>query len=235
MRTLLFTVAFLCCMLPSFSSIKADNLPVVFDSSEVKVRQFSNNALREYRTDSEFNYGEVRQDFAPTLWERFWAGFWDLIRSAFDNAAAGGIFIYIFIGLGSAALLFLAFKLSGMESAQVFSGNTATPIQYNENSENIHTISFERALEDAINHNNLRLAVRILYLHTLKVLSDKSLINWEAGKTNSDYVAELKNPSQKELFKELTRRFEYVWYGGFPIDRSLYDKISQSFNQFNKR
>ena len=36
-------------------------------------------------------------------------------------------------------------------------------------------------------------------------------------------------------FKTLTRQFEYVWYGEFLIDGTVYKNIDVTFRDFNKR
>lgn len=84
-------------------------------------------------------------------------------------------------------------------------------------------------------NRNYRLAVRLLYLQTLKHLSDKEIIDWQPNKTNLAYVAEVQNGQGYEEFTPLTHQFEYVWYGDFKLDKSAYEHIQLAFQQFNNR
>jgi hypothetical protein len=64
------------------------------------------------------------------------------------------------------------------------------------------------------------------------LLSDKSLIEWEVNKTNAIYVREFKQNGGNDVFASLTYQFEYVWYGDFRIDKSVFEMIEVSFEQF---
>lgn len=225
---------FLLFQLVSFSAFAEKKFSFNTDSSSIDVRNFDQSALNEYKADKDFNYGEIRGDFSPSLWDQFWNWFWGLFRGTISNAKADGVFKYVFIILGCIAVIFILVKLAGMDHAFLFTGKSKElEIDYSENLENIHDIRFDDEINKALQNNDFRLAVRLLYLKLLKGLSDSGRIQWQPDKTNAAYIDELKNLSQKEKFKLLTHRFEYVWYGSFPVDREAYQKISHSFNEFN--
>lgn len=204
------------------------------DSSLVNLRHFNANAIREYKSGKDFNYGEANKDFSPSLWDRFWNWFWSLFKGAFSNTSPGLVFKYIFIGLGCAAVIFFIVKLSGIDAGTLFGKNSKEiELPYSENLENIHQISFDEEINKALENKDFRLAVRLLYLKSLKNLSNSGKIKWEPEKTNTQYIDELKSPVQKSAFRLLTQRFEYVWYGSFYIDDKIYTKISHSFKDFN--
>lgn len=224
---LFFTLMLLCASAQKKNILQKSN-------KQFTLRSFDNDALNNYKADKDFHYGETRQDFSPSLWDRFWTWFWSLFDGAISNANKGGLFKYVFIGLGCAALLFLLVKLSGMDAAHLFTGRSKEiALPYHQNQENIHEISFDEAVQNALQNHDYRLAIRMLYLKSLKHLSDTGRITWQPEKTNTAYIQELKNLSQKEKFKFLTQRFEYVWYGSFPVDGEAYAKISHYFKDFN--
>jgi Domain of unknown function (DUF4129) len=103
-----------------------------------------------------------------------------------------------------------------------------------DNTEDIHSMAFESALDKAIRLKNYKLAVRILYLETLKKLSDKQLIDWKINKTNWDYVRELGNSNLKPGFRQITNSFDYVWYGNFNIDASTFALMQEKINLFKQ-
>ena len=208
--------------------------PASATDSAVTLRNFDSRALKEYRLSKDFNYGEIQPDISPSWWDQFWDWFWSLFKETVTNSGTGTFLQYLMIGLGIAALIFLIIKLSGMDLAHLFTGKSAEiEVPYTEGLENIHQISFDEELDRALKNNDFRLAVRLLYLRTLKTLNTRGRIKWELDKTNSHYVQELQNPIHREAFRSLTYRFEYIWYGSFRIDAPLYEKINRSFQEFN--
>ena len=75
---------------------------------------------------------------------------------------------------------------------------------------------------------DLRMAMRALFLATLAHLGERERIRVNAGKSNREYLRELRRkargaegllpPFEANLFS-----FEVAWYGGRPVDRGAYD------------
>jgi len=219
---------------------------LVKDTSNVSVRHFSEDALSKYRSQADFQYKET--EVSTSVWTRFWRWFWHLLRSLFRVKPAKGhpsmtamrviltILEYVVIAAAVGLIVFLIFKMVGVDLSFLFRRRSkAIAIPYTESLENIHDINFDNAIEEAINKHNYRLAVRLLYLKCLKQLSDASLIKWQPEKTNSSYLNELADTDQKAIFNLLTRRFEYVWYGEFPIDGQTFNRINLQFQEFKSK
>jgi hypothetical protein len=211
---------------------KLRKLVLATDTGVVALRQLDKGAIGNYKKQPEFNYHEEKYN-GPSLWSRFWKWFWSLFDSVKVTKTAWFwvVIKYLFIGAGIAALLFLILKLSGID-INIFRSKPYAPLAYSEFEENIHEIDFDTEVEKAAAVNNYRLAVRLLYLKVLKQLSDNGLINWQINKTNTHYASELTNTEQQAAFKQLTRQFEYVWYGDFLINSDIYKKISPLFQNF---
>jgi hypothetical protein len=217
----------------------------VDSASAVNVRHFDANTLKSYARQPEFKYDESKVDLS--WWERFWHWFWDWFIDLFKfKKLPGNLFlsiltilwriIEILTLLGAiVAIIYVILKWSGVDVRNVFRRQPAVAISHSEFVENINTINFDAEIENAVAAHNYRFAVRLLYLKCLKQLSDSSLIEWKIDKTNYAYLNELKNEGQRAAFGSLTRKFEYVWYGEFLIDASLYGDISSSFSNFNKQ
>jgi hypothetical protein len=210
------------------------------DSSRLAIRNFNNKALEQYKKDSDFNYYRDEDLHSLSLWDRFWRWFWRLIRRLFGseggNESSGAIspaVRYVLLALIIAGVIYAVIKLLGAwnvfgkESQQI-------EIPYTESLENIHEITFDEELEKAIAQRNYRLGVRLLYLRSLKQLNDAQLIHWQTDKTNATYLNELTDSGQRQSFGVLTRQFEYIWYGDFPIDSNSYQNISILFQDFKK-
>ncbi|MEO8823623.1 MAG: hypothetical protein ABI366_08610 [Ginsengibacter sp.] len=88
---------------------------------------------------------------------------------------------------------------------------------------------------DAENKNEFNLATRYLFLKTLKNLSDKGFIHFTSEKTNKDYLNEMRQHYYFDQFRNLTRDYEYIWYGKFSIDEERYQQLKEDFSFFNKK
>jgi hypothetical protein len=226
--------------------IAAKPATLVPDTSNVTVRHLSEAALAKYRSQPDFQYKET--EVSTSVWTRFWRWFWHWLRSFLHFRSVRGkssmtvmsviltILKYVFLLAAAGAIVYLIFKMAGVDLSFLFRRRSkAIPIPYTESLENIHDINFDSAIEEAINKHNYRLAVRLLYLKCLKQLSDASLIKWQPEKTNNSYLNELADADQKVIFNSLTRRFEYVWYGEFPIDGQTFNRINLQFQEFKSK
>lgn len=93
----------------------------------------------------------------------------------------------------------------------------------------------DKLLRQALADKNFRLAVRIHYLHLLFRLQERGLIIHRSEKTNWDYVRELRAQPFAASFTELTRYFDYIWYGEFSIDEAAYLQLCEKFSQLNQQ
>ncbi len=91
--------------------------------------------------------------------------------------------------------------------------------------EDIFSVNYEQELEKAIANQNYRLGVRLMYLHVLRLFSEKEIIQYKMERTNSDYLLQLYNTYYYKDFFRLTRNFEYVWYGKFDISAAAFEMI----------
>jgi hypothetical protein len=100
-----------------------------------------------------------------------------------------------------------------------------------ESAEQLQTISYQDQITDAESLQNYRLAIRLYYLWALKKLIDKNLIIFHIRKTNRDYCQELKENQYYESFMKCTEYYNYVWFGEFNINDTIYQELKANFNQ----
>jgi hypothetical protein len=86
-------------------------------------------------------------------------------------------------------------------------------------------------IEDALNNKQYRLAIRFHYLFVLKQLTDAEQIDYEFDKTNTDYLNEITNKNLKNGFTNITRIYDFIWYGNFSITQKDYVKAKSQFNE----
>jgi len=210
----------------------AKKATVTLDSAKIDLREFNKSKLEAHSKETDFIYDDVP---APnlSLWDRFWQWVWRLIGNTLSNKVAGGFVKYLAIIALVGLVVFIVLKIIGAD-LKIFSGQSQkVEVPYTESDDNIHEIDFNEQIEKAITNANYRLAVRLLYLRSLKKLSDNGLIHWLPEKTNQTYISEINDPDKKKQFSRLTHQFEYVWYGEFFINKDDFYVIKDTFERFN--
>jgi hypothetical protein len=98
--------------------------------------------------------------------------------------------------------------------------------------EDIFSINYEKEINKAIAAQNYRLAIRYMYLRTLKELSESGIIQFSQEKTDHEYVMQLFGTEYYKDFFRITRHFEYAWYGQFLISAEAFQIVQSHFNNF---
>ncbi|HEU4470021.1 MAG TPA: hypothetical protein VFR58_02975, partial [Flavisolibacter sp.] len=139
------------------------------------------------------------------------------------------LWIVVIAGFAGALILYLSsVNIRLFRKASVSTGEEPEePV-----TEDIFAIDYEKETGRAIQAGNFRLATRLLFLRTLKDLSNAGLIQYRQERTNSDYLLQLSGTSYYKDFFRLTRDFEYSWYGKFDVSDSAFKVIEQDFSQF---
>jgi len=224
-----FCLLFASILLSQFSL--ANQKPVVQDSSSVTVRSFNDSI---YKNDQAFNYEEMPLQ-TETWWDRMWRKFWKFIEQLLSTKSGKRFFTWGLPAIALCVLGFFVYKFTGMSKSGFFGKNGEASLAYQVDEENIHELDFKAAIEKAIVNNNYRLAVRLLYLQTLKQLTDNGLIDWRIHKTHATYVQELKGHQHQSGFVQLTNFFDRVWYGEANITYEQFTQTQQSFIQFQQQ
>ncbi|SNR31393.1 DUF4129 domain-containing protein [Lutibacter flavus] len=220
-----------------------DSTTVKSDKSIIVPKKFDKNNLDKYKSDKDFIYtvDKVKKD--PTFLERLfnWLGrqFLRFLEWIFGVKYAKGIFgtilktlPYLIVGI----LVFLLIKifLKVKLNAIVSNGSNKAIVSITDEEALIKNKDLLKLIEQAIAQKNYRLAVRYYYLNILKQLESKELIVWEQQKTNEDYIKEISKENIKTSFENLTRLYEFVWYGNFEINEIEFARVEGDFEQTNK-
>lgn len=100
--------------------------------------------------------------------------------------------------------------------------------------ENIFAINYQQEIDKAAAQGNYRLAIRLMYLRSLRNLSEKNIIQYKQDRTNFDYLLQLQPTAYYKDFFRITRHYEYSWYGEFNVAPDAYTIIRNEFDQFEK-
>lgn len=240
MRPLYFFILFLLCGNLALASVPMHHPALHVDTgSMVQLRQFDQAYLKQLSKQKEFQYTEEVEN--PSWFARLMRWFWnwyDNIKIRPDSGTMDYFLVflkYLFIVLGVSAILFIILRVAGVDVSGIFKRKAPNAaLAYAETLENIHEINFDADIEEAVNTQNYRLAVRLYYLKSLKQLSDAGLIHWQPDKTNTAYINELQNMNLREAFTVLTRQFEFIWYGDFDINAQSFQNIKTLFGHFKQ-
>lgn len=222
--------------------ILLSNTPLCFaqdsiqkDTSNIKVTYFKEVIKERYKGD-DFNYS-INDTGGINLIQRVLQKLFGWLSDIFGfdiDFIDYKTLEYIVYGLLGVATLYLLVKfLMQAPLNSVFKNESQNINDFTYVEENLNEVNFETLIEDALKEKNYRLATRYLYLKSLKLLTNKGIIEWHFDKTNSEYLNEIKNENTKSIFKRISYIYEYVWYGEFPIDETVYTKNRSDFEKIN--
>jgi hypothetical protein len=199
------------------------------DTSLVHTRSFARDKVDQLKDDADMNY-EVPPTVAESLWDRFIMWVKDLLSDLFLRAVGtnwGRLFLYL-LGLGLLVLLIM--MLLRVDALRMLVSGQKARSRQMVLDEDIDRMDFEKLLQDAAAAKDYRRGIRLLFLYALKLLSDKNHVVLDSGKTNHDYLNEVKEKPLYGGFSDLNFYFEYAWYGNFLITSETFQKAQNTFN-----
>ena len=223
-------------IIPKKNKIFFTEKDIQIDTAYIELKSFEKNFKSKY-TDDQFVYEFKSKE--KNAWDRFkeWlAGIFKNIFS-FSNKEASMNFVEILMKvLAVLVIVFVIYlivkSIMNKEGQWIFGKNSDKKIiDYTEVEKNIHTIDFEKLIKNTLKSGEKRLSIRYYYLWLLKKMSSKEIIIWDIEKTNSDYLYEIKNQTQKDEFAYLSYLYNYIWYGEFDMDDATFIKAKNSFEK----
>ena len=216
------------------SSPDSDSIAYNSFGTNFELREYVDAELDKYRVLDEYNYG-TNPKSETSLWQKLLMMLRDWLQP--DENSTGlvwkgvTILFYLFIGIGGCWIVYLF--LQGNYQELFLKSEEQDPIELSEVDENVDEQTLQSMLDKAVENEEFRVSIRILYLIALRQMDDKQLIQWKLGKTNFDYYNELKSLELKEQFFALTNTYEYIWYGDFELDnKEEFTSYESSFNSF---
>ena len=209
---------------------------IVVDTSSIELKPFVQNFKKKY-TDKEFIYEFKTPE--KNAWDRFKEWLANIFKNIFsftDSKTATNfvdILLKIIAILIIIAVIYMIVKaIMNKEGQWVFGRNSDRKIiNYDEIEKNLHLVDFEKLIQKSLESDEKRLTIRYYYLWLLKKMSEKQIIEWDVEKTNSDYLYEIKNESQKQDFAYLSYLYNNIWYGEFELDEATFAKARNAFEK----
>jgi hypothetical protein len=218
---------------PTFSAPKDSVFRAKVDTLTITHRTFSEKKINEFKADSDFRYGRPREGMTP--WQRFlmWIAF--LIQRLLHYTTQTFLGQVILYTACIMLILYVVMRLLDIDARDLFTRTSTSKMDFKLAEENIHGLDFEKLIAHAAERKEYRDAVRLTFLFSLKKLSDANLIKWLPGKTNDDYLYELREHPTLPRIQELRYYFDYAWYGHFEVDNETYSGVKQTFQDFTNR
>ncbi|MCD8183962.1 MAG: DUF4129 domain-containing protein [Bacteroides sp.] len=113
---------------------------------------------------------------------------------------------------------------------ELFMRSHKSALPYTVGEDTIYGVDFAGGIADALSRRDYLEAVRLLYLQTLKQLSDKGRIDWQLYKTPTQYIYEVRMPA----FRQLTNHFLRVRYGNFDATEELFHTMQSLQEEIGK-
>ncbi len=218
-----------------------DSTAVIYDTSPLEIRQIDDEDLIKYQDDDAFDYEVTEAE--RTWWDDFTTWLSNIFRRIFEGIfgvekAAGLLASFLrivpYLLLGILIFLLIKFFLNVNARALLQAKREQSAVGLSEEEHLIKNEDLQQLVQKALADKNYRWAIRYYYLFLLKLMGEKELITWELQKTNDDYIQEIKNPEIQQPFSTITRLYDYIWYGDFPMDESKYYRAEKAFSSLQK-
>jgi hypothetical protein len=197
------------------------------ESDGLILRQVPASLVKKFRADKDLRYiRKKKEESGFSFSDSIQLFFFFLVR--FVSAFYWLLIIVIALVLG--IVLYNYLKAQGY----IFRGKGAVmndgTVLLSE--EELDLATYEKQIQAAITGGKYRLAVRLLYLQTLRLLVDKEVIIFSKEKTNATYLRAMSNTTWYKSFAALTLDYEYIWYGEIPVNDMQFSAIHQDFSRF---
>jgi hypothetical protein len=133
----------------------------------------------------------------------------------------------IIIGIFAAAVIYFLIQ----NKINIFSRASASSAEDapDEEGNDIFHLSYTKLILQAEKEKDYRVAIRLMFLQTLKLLSDTNIIHYQADYTDLHYLQQLNQSKYYNEFFTVMRSYEYAWYGKFNIPAERYTVIKNDF------
>lgn len=235
----------------NFFNSKEDNNEL-YSNEKFKAHATSDSSIKKFRNSDDFWYVKAVEKFKQNVVRlRTDKGFRDSLaregylepdEQVFKSEQRTNLITYppwlqfvvwtIVIGVFVYAL---AYFLSANKISLFTRDAASTTPSTSAEKEDIFHLTYQNLLQKAYAEKNYRQAVRILYLQTLKLMSEKNLIKFQPDYTNLNYLSQLSRTNYFKDFFNITHHYEYAWYGKFEVTEERFDKIKSDFESIRQK
>ena len=197
---------------------------------------FSKEKIEDYRSREEFNYVDAEEK--DNWWTRFkkWlnAQYNRLLQWIFGDYEANGFLAMLIAVIPFLVIVGLLVLVIWLFSRLDPGGRMLRQTDQNEvflsaEEELVKNEDLDTLMKNAISNGDFRLAIRYYYLKELRKLDHLKLIEYQFQKTNREYLQEIGKPDLKSKFAEITKTYEFIWYGSFTVTENDFRLAEKGF------
>lgn len=215
----------------------AERYGTIHDSTQAAARPIPEDGLDHFRYDPNYQYDRVETG-GPSLMELFWRWLDDAVFRPVRENTSSTFWSWFWLMAGILVIAFVISKALSSDSGWFFRRKDE-PVEIQSldllDAEDIVAIDLDAMLHAALQENRYRDAARFQYLRALQTLTEQGLIDWDKHKTNREYLTEVRRADRPKLntsFADITRLFEWIWYGEFPVDEQRFALVRARFDAF---
>lgn len=246
MRILLFFLVF---FFSSFGAPEFAQESVQQDRQEEMIQaetaptplQFDREAIENLKKDPDFDYTEeVEQENWWTRLKRYVNLQWQRFLNWLFGDYRGNSFILFLVELIpylilAGVFIFAVWLFIRLNPGRSFLKTTeAGNITFNEEEEIVQSRDIRKLIDEAVARGDYRLAVRYSYLLVLQKLTEAGHIEYQFPKTNEDYLAEIEQETIRNQFRQITRIYDFIWYGSFEVTRENFGRVQRDFSKMQE-
>jgi len=210
----------------------AANDTIRVDDQAVELRTPSAERMAEYETDSDYDYTrDDPPDESMGIVAWILSQIIDFLHSSETSRTITEIVMYLLaaiaIGYGILAVIRMEPRSRRRTSA---SGYRTDGLE-----DRVQETDFDPLIDEAMNEDGYRRAIRLMYLQGLQRLDRSGWIHWAPDRTNRQYEQDLSGTDLREPFRQATRVFDIVWYGDVDVSKSDVRRLRPPFDIIRKR
>ncbi len=181
----------------------------------------SDSLVREFTSQTAYDYNRELVQTDTNYLDSFLQWLGELLDEVLGRTVGevqyNPNYYFIWWILGAIIVVLLTWWLLQSHFALFRRDDDTEKLDYDVQLDNIHEIDFDSSLAEARRNGDYRQVCRLLYLQTLKRLSDGQVIDWQPFKTPSQYAREVADPNMRAM----TNAFLCVRYGNFQATDGL--------------
>ncbi|GHC53379.1 hypothetical protein [Ulvibacter litoralis] len=213
-----------------------DSITVATNTDPFVEKSFSEDLASKYN-GADFKYDEVEgetQNFLARALSWFFKKLENLFGVELSPEVYDVLEFLVYLLLAVLVGYFILKMFLGNDVSSFFNRKSAAISPLTIKEEHIESVDLDAYIADALAQKNYRLAIRYMYLKSLKELSLENIITWHFDKTNSDYYNEIENTEVKSSFKKVSYLYDYVWYGEFTLDETGFTNAQKDFDRLTQ-
>lgn len=238
-------ILYICLFLYPLWSLAATSLFTIQEKSliqdEERIKRtpisFDKDQLNRYKEQPEFDYAQETEDTWWIQLKRYLKlQLNSLMNWVFGDIPTGGFLLFLLqvlpyvIILGMLLMLIWLFHRMNPEGILL-----KTPRQehvwLDEEEEIVQRRNINSLIEKALADKDYKSAIRYQYLLVLQILNQQEIINYQSAKTNEEYAREINSEPLRAAFRQLSRIYDYTWYGSFAASQETFKKMNQDLQQ----